>query len=294
MHLSKILARKGQKVSAGDVIGKSGDTGNFVRGAHLHFQLNKGDHSGNDTAINPEKWLKSLSSGKSKAAKKWAPDIKKAAKRMKVNLSNKELQGIIAQIQRESNGNAGVTQGNIGDINNRRGTPAQGLLQYVPSTFKSYAVKGHKNIKNGYDQLLAFFNNSNWRRDLPYGKSGWGPTGARRFAEGGIVSAPELAWIAEGGFSESIISHDPKNRVRSKAIHDKTGKMLGVDTDTKLLQEIIDILEVGNQLQSQNNNSTRRLLDKETNVYLNRKKITEEVNRQSANIFDGQLYNQGG
>ena len=70
--------------------------------------------------------------------------------------------------------------------------------------------------------------------------------------------------------------------------------MLGVDTDTKLLQEIIDILEVGNQLQSQNNNSTRRLLDKETNVYLNRKKITEEVNRQSANIFDGQLYNQGG
>lgn len=80
---------------------------------------------------------------------------------MKVNLSNKELQGIIAQIQRESNGDAGVTQGNIGDINNLRGTPAQGLLQYVPSTFKSYAVKGHRNIKSGYDQLLAFFNNSN-------------------------------------------------------------------------------------------------------------------------------------
>ena len=106
---------------------------------------------------------------------------------MKVNLSNKELQGIIAQIQRESNGDAGVTQGNIGDINNLRGTPAQGLLQYVPSTFKSYAVKGHRNIKSGYDQLLAFFNNSNWKRDLPYGKSGWGPTGHRRFATGGLI-----------------------------------------------------------------------------------------------------------
>lgn len=294
MHLSKILARKGQKVSAGDVIGKSGDTGNFVRGAHLHFQLNKGDHSGNDTAINPEKWLKSLSGGgKNKAAKKWAPDIKKAAKRMKVNLSNKELQGIIAQIQRESNGNAGVTQGNIGDINNLRGTPAQGLLQYVPSTFKSYAVKGHKNIKNGYDQLLAFFNNSNWRRDLPYGKSGWGPTGARRFAEGGIVNAPELAWIAEGGFSESIISHDPRNRTRSKAIHDKTGQMLGVDTDTELLRRIAETLDVGNELQSVNNNINQGILNKSTDVYVDNDKLTDKVSNKQGDKMNMLNYQRG-
>ncbi|MGS5040701.1 hypothetical protein ACVDHH_04785 [Staphylococcus saprophyticus] len=43
----------------------------------------------------------------------------------------------------------------------------------MPSTFKSYAVKGHGNITSGYDQLLAFFNNSNWRKNLPYGRSGW-------------------------------------------------------------------------------------------------------------------------
>ena len=294
MHLSKILARKGQKVSAGDVIGKSGDTGNFVRGAHLHFQLNKGDHSGNDTAVNPEKWLKSLSGGgKNKAAKKWAPDIKRAAKEMKVKLSGAELNGIIAQIQRESNGNAGVTQGNIGDINNRRGTPAQGLLQYVPSTFKSYAVKGHKNIKNGYDQLLAFFNNSNWRRDLPYGKSGWGPTGARRFAEGGIVNAPELAWIAEGGFSESIISHDPRNRTRSKAIHDKTGQMLGVDTDTELLRRIAETLDVGNELQSVNNNINQGILNKSTDVYVDNDKLTDKVSNKQGDKMNMLNYQRG-
>lgn len=294
MHLSKIMAKKGQKVSAGDVIGKSGDTGNFVRGAHLHFQLNKGDHSGNDTAINPESWLKNLSGGgKNKAASKWAPDIKKAAKAMKVNLSNKELQGIIAQIQRESNGNAGVTQGNIGDINNKRGTPAQGLLQYVPSTFKAYAKKGHTNIKSGYDQLLAFFNNSNWRKDLPYGKSGWGPSGARRYAEGGIISAPELAWIAEGGFSESVISHDPKNRVRSKAIHDKTGKMLGVDDDTMLLQEIIDRLDANNQLQSIGNNYARQTANKDTNVYVDGKNMTKEINTISGSLMNSKNYNHG-
>ncbi|PTL07803.1 phage tail tape measure protein [Staphylococcus gallinarum] len=209
MHLSKQLVKKGQKVNAGDLIGKSGDTGNFVRGAHLHFQLMKGDHPGNDTAKDPMSWLKGLTGGGKKAASKWAPEIRKAAKRMKVNLSNKELQGIIAQIQRESNGDAGVTQGNIGDINNLRGTPAQGLLQYVPSTFKSYAVKGHGNIKSGYDQLLAFFNNSNWRRDLPYGKSGWGPTGSRRFATGGLINNPGLYNIAEEGYGEWIIPTDP-------------------------------------------------------------------------------------
>ncbi|MCQ9288722.1 peptidoglycan DD-metalloendopeptidase family protein [Staphylococcus gallinarum] len=212
MHLSKQLVKKGQKVNAGDLIGKSGDTGNFVRGAHLHFQLMKGDHPGNDTAKDPMSWLKGLTGGGKKAASKWAPEIRKAAKRMKVNLSNKELQGIIAQIQRESNGDAGVTQGNIGDINNLRGTPAQGLLQYVPSTFKSYAVKGHGNIKSGYDQLLAFFNNSNWKRDLPYGKSGWGPTGHRRFATGGLIKNSGWYNIAEAGYPEWVIPTDPSRR----------------------------------------------------------------------------------
>ena len=295
MHLSKILAKRGQKIEAGDEIGKSGATGNFVRGAHLHFQLNKGDHSGNDTAVDPMKWLKGLSGkGTNKSAKKWAPDIKRAAKEMKVNLSSKELNGIIAQIQRESNGNAGVTQGNIGDINNLRGTPAQGLLQYVPSTFKSYAVKGKNQIKNGYHQLLAFFNNSNWRKDLPYGKSGWGPSGARRFAEGGIITAPELAWVGEGGFSESIISHDPRNRTRSKAIHDKTGKMLGVDDETDLLREIASLLEFNNDLNVEGNRNTRAIANKNTSINIDGKEMTREVDRNMGDMYRNEIYNNGG
>lgn len=178
-HLSKWLVKNGQSVKPGTKLGISGNTGAST-GPHLHYEMHK-----NGKPIDPVKWLKANSGGsQNKSASKWKSDIKRAAKQMKVNLSGKELNGIVSQIQRESNGNAGVTQGNIGDINNLRGTPAQGLLQYVPSTFKSYAVKGHKNIKNGYDQLLAFFNNSNWRRDLPYGKSGWGPSGSRRFATG--------------------------------------------------------------------------------------------------------------
>jgi tape measure domain-containing protein len=209
MHMSKVLAHKGDKVKAGDLLGLSGSTGNSTT-PHLHIQRMKG-YPSNATAVDPMKWLKSLGST-NKSAKKWKSDIQRAAKQMKVNLSNSELNGIIAQIQRESNGNAGVTQGNIGDINNLRGTPAQGLLQYVPSTFKSYAVKGHTNIKSGYDQLLAFFNNKNWRKDLPYGKSGWGPSGGRRFATGGLINSSGWYNLAEEGHPEFVIPTDPSRQ----------------------------------------------------------------------------------
>lgn len=208
MHLSKILAKKGQKVKTGDVLGLSGNTGNSTT-PHLHIQRMKG-RVGNDTALsNVMSWLKGLGGGGKKAPNKWRGTIRKAAKRMKVKLTKAEENGIVAQIARESNGDAGVTQGNIGDINNLRGTPAQGLLQYVPSTFKAYAVKGHKNIKSGYDQLLAFFNNKNWRKDLPYGKSGWGPSGGRRFATGGLINSSGWYNLAEGGYPEWVIPTDP-------------------------------------------------------------------------------------
>ncbi|RMI85011.1 peptidoglycan DD-metalloendopeptidase family protein [Staphylococcus pseudoxylosus] len=209
MHLSKQLVKKGQRVGVGDLIAKSGNTGNFTAGSgHLHFQLNKKGVP----QSNVLEWLKGLGGGGKKKPSAWGSTIDKAAKKMKVKLSNRERNGIIAQIQRESNGDAGVTQGNIGDINNLRGTPAQGLLQYVPSTFKSYAMKGHTNIKSGYDQLLAFFNNKNWRRDLPYGKSGWGPSGARRFATGGLIKDSGWYNIAEAGHPEWIIPTDPSKR----------------------------------------------------------------------------------
>lgn len=194
-HLSKLAWNGTKSVKPGDYLGKVGSTGDST-GPHLHYEMRW-----NGVAKDPTSWLKKNNGGGSqnKSASKWKPDIKRAAKQMKVNLSGKELNGIVSQIQRESNGNAGATQGNIGDINNLRGTPAQGLLQYVPSTFKSYAVKGHKNIKNGYDQLLAFFNNSNWRRDLPYGKSGWSPSGSRRFATGTNNAPRGFAQVFEEG-----------------------------------------------------------------------------------------------
>lgn len=155
----------------------------------------------------------------------WKGMIKKAAAVMNEKISNFELNGIIAQIQRESGGNQKIVQSSsVYDINIARGNPARGLLQYIPQTFRKYAVKGHGNIYNGYDQLLAFFNNKNWRKDLPYGKRGWGPTGARKFASGGLIKASGLYRLAEEGWPEWVIPTDPSRRTDAMKLLALAGK----------------------------------------------------------------------
>ncbi|UBV35730.1 phage tail tape measure protein [Staphylococcus xylosus] len=259
MHMSKIIAKKGQKVSAGDVIGLSGNTGNSTT-PHLHIQRMKG-YPSNETAVNPMGWLKSLKSGgQNKSAKQWSDDIKKAASEMNVKLRGNDLNNIISLIHNESGGNAGVTQGNIGDINNINGTPAQGLLQYVPSTFKNYAVKGHGNIKNGYDQLLAFFNNKNWRTQFnPNG--GWSPTGPRKYENGGISTTHKLAEISERNRAEAIIPLHKSKRNRAVGLMEKAMTAIGMDngsanvtvnndnsTMEKLLQQVVKLNDQNNKL----------------------------------------------
>lgn len=138
-------------------------------------------------------------------ASAWRGQIIKAAAVMQEALSGSELNGIIAQIQRESGGNQRIVQSpEVRDINTRNGNPAKGLLQYIPQTFASYRMPGAGNIFDGYHQLLAFFNNRNWRRDLPYGRRGWGPTGGRKFpgyadGTGGPLANSEWAWVGERG-----------------------------------------------------------------------------------------------
>ncbi|MEB6569084.1 phage tail tape measure protein [Staphylococcus auricularis] len=225
MHLSKQLKKTGEQVKAGQLIGKSGNTGSLTNYRHLHFQVNQGGEA-NKYSTDPIPWLKKhdKTGGGKRKPSEWRSTIEKAAKRMKVSPSEAQINGIIAQIQRESGGDPGITQGNIGDINNRNGTPAQGLLQFVPATFKSFAVKGHTNINSGYDQLLAFFNNSNWANDIQYGNSGWGPRGHRRFATGGLIRQPGFYQLAEQKWPEWVIPTDPKRRTDAQKLLALAGK----------------------------------------------------------------------
>ncbi|KAA9534137.1 phage tail tape measure protein [Listeria monocytogenes] len=222
-------------------------------------------------------------------AKAWGSMIARAAKAMKVDLSGSELKGIIAQIQRESGGNEKITQSSaVVDINTLSGNPARGLLQYIPSTFNAYKVKGHGNIYSGYDQLLAWFNNSNWRRDLPYGKRGWGPSGHRRFANGGLVSKHQLAEVAEGNRKEMIIPLTRKQR--AVQLLDKAKQMIGLNDSKVIVQNdngnIVSILLEMVQSQKEQIQLLAALVNKNSDVYLDKAKvgslIEKEVTKQQS------------
>lgn len=128
-----------------------------------------------------------VSGPKGSGVKRWKGTIKKVAKAMGQKITDKDVQNILSLIENESGGKEKVPQ-KVWDRNMANGTPAQGLLQFVPSTFDNYKVKGHGNINSGVDQLYAFFNNSKWKNDLnPSG--GWTPHGSRvKHARGGIYN----------------------------------------------------------------------------------------------------------
>lgn len=145
----------------------------------------------------------------------WTSKIKQAASKLGQRISSSEINGVLAQIQRESGGNQSITQSSaVWDINMASGNPAKGLLQYIPSTFNAYKLRGYENIFNGYHQLLAFFNNSNWRYDLPYGRRGWGPTGRRivGYENGGLVTQDGLYRMGEGNKKEMVIPLEKPQR----------------------------------------------------------------------------------
>lgn len=62
-------------------------------------------------------------------------------------------------IMSESGGRNVVQQ--VHDVNSG-GNEAAGILQYTPGTFAKYALPGHGNRMNPFDELLAFFNNTDW------------------------------------------------------------------------------------------------------------------------------------
>lgn len=107
----------------------------------------------------------------------WTEAIKNAAYMMGItDLSQNDIDRIKSLIQHESNGNETIQ--NNWDSNAAAGHPSIGLIQYIQPTFDSYKVSGYENIRVGFHQLLALFNDSNWRSDIRLG--GWGPTGSKR------------------------------------------------------------------------------------------------------------------
>lgn len=123
---------------------------------------------------------------------RWGKVIDKAAKEMGVSLSGDQKARLLRQIATESGGNERIKQ-QISDVNSASGHPAQGLLQFIPSTFAHWAMPGHNNILSGYDQIMAAINCLNHG-----GEGGWGNIGnGHGWDNGGQVDQKQLAWIAE-------------------------------------------------------------------------------------------------
>ena len=297
-HMSKLAWTGSKKVKPGDYIGKSGgdpskqgrNAGDST-GAHLHYEMQR-----NGQPFDPTKWLKTNNGGgsKNKKASAWKDDIKRAAKRMKVSLKGNDLNNIVSLINAESTGNAGAVQSGVNDINSRSGNPAQGLLQYIPQTFRAYAMKGHKNIKSGYDQLLAFFNNKNWRSQFnPNG--GWSPSGPRRFAHGGMIKKHGLYEAGEGNREEMILPLT--NKVRAMQLIDQAKSFMGVNDEGSI--STVDNNssdDIVTQLLQQNNRLLEALINTVENkdLVVDKNSIVETANNGLGRMHRNKKYTKGG
>lgn len=211
MHLSKIL--KHGKVKAGEPIAKTGNSGNWTTGPHLHFQVEKGRHDTitNANTVNPLKWLKGhAKSGGSapKAGIKWAPQIKQALRMNGLPTTPAYVNAWARQIDSESSGNPRAVQGGYVDANTG-GNEAKGLVQVARNTFNSMKFPGHGNVFNPLDNLLAGIH---WAK-YKYGKNMLSVIGhGHGYATGGLIKNAGWYNIAEGGYPEWIIPTDPSRR----------------------------------------------------------------------------------
>ena len=195
-HMSKFAFGGSKKVKPGDYLGVSGNTG-MSSGPHLHFEVRK-----NGTPIDPLKWLKENDGGgKGGKSGKWTGDVKKALKIAGLPQTSEYINAWKRQIQTESSGNPRAE-----GPGSSEGTP-KGLVQVKSPTFNAYKAKGHGNIWNGLDNLIA---------GMRYAKATYGPKGMLKqigrglpYKTGGIINTDGTYHLADGGYPEAVLSLDP-------------------------------------------------------------------------------------
>ena len=142
---------------------------------------------------------------------RWRPFVERALEANGIAATSYRVAKILATIRRESNGDPTVQ--NNWDSNALAGHPSIGLMQTIQPTFDTYAFAGHRNIRNGYDNLLAAINYIKHR----YGTSdaAFHRVASYGYANGGLVSKHGLYEIAEGNQPEYIIPMDAAKRGRA-------------------------------------------------------------------------------
>ncbi len=322
-HMSKHAFGGSKNVKPGDYLGVSGNSGRSS-GPHLHFEVQK-----NGTPIDPIKWLKANDGGGGKSGK-WNGDIKKALKIAGLPTSGAYVKAWAKQIQTESGGNPKAHGGDDGLSDGR----AKGLVQVKPGTFNAYKAKGHGNIWNGLDNLIAGMNYAKAR----YGKGGMlsvigkghgyatgtnnAPRGlAQVFEKGGeIMNLRGGEQIIPNDVSiaaiKSVIESDIFNRTQSAVYEgisryaDQLREKQQVATREQLeLQRLsqanVDIQEqnsilkdmlhtMQDLLQSSRNNEVYNQTTANKNMTLNGEKIAEDTNYRLGQQSRMKTFNFGG
>ncbi|MEN3086292.1 tape measure protein [Lacticaseibacillus paracasei] len=218
--------------------------------------------------------------------------IQKAAKEMGLSPSGSFIRMLQATIQSESGGRNIVQQ--IHDINSG-GNEARGILQYTPGTFMHYAMPGHTNIMNPYDQLLAFFNNSDWQNSIGntviwgHAKTDWlhsGPQGSRRLAYGGRFDKATPAVVGEDGTEYVVnVTKDNADQLLMAAIAERA-KTSSSSIFAKALkgfkssqiQAINSVPDVQNAINSFSTGTAQpKVINVQTDVSLNGRSMAREM-----------------
>lgn len=122
---------------------------------------------------------------------RWRGLVRKALNTLHLSTSNAMVNRVLQQISTESSGNPKAMGGTDG-LNDGH---AEGLMQVKPPTFNAYKLKGHNNIWNGYDNMLAGLNYAKHR----YGSSLSFLGNGHGYAKGGTHHGSGAFLVGEKG-----------------------------------------------------------------------------------------------
>lgn len=149
--------------------------------------------------------------------KRWEPYVKKALAKLGLSTSRAMVSKVLRQINTESGGNPHAKQPGADPDGDGSG-PALGLMQTKRSTFNAYALAGHKDIWNGYDNMLAGLNYARTRYGASLSALGKG----HGYANGGLVSTHGVYEMAEQNLPEMVIPLDLSKRSRAYQLMQKS------------------------------------------------------------------------
>lgn len=227
----------------------------------------------------------SESSPSGSGVERWRGQVTKALAKNGLSTSKAMQDKVLRQIKTESGGNEKITQSSsVVDVNTLAGNPARGLMQTIPQTFHANKHKGHGDIYNGYDNLLAALRYAKGR----YGKNlGHLGTGIGYKQGTNYVPQDGPAMLHKG---EAVIPREfnqPAKRTGATKLLALVGKQLQKEDKSEQRQTHTDAaqleaLQQQTSVLQQQNNLLMQILQKDNNVYLDGDDITNNVNQKNA------------